>query len=179
MNPQESVESRLLAHLPANCSLALAADGDGEGVTKGSDDGSGKGPLLFNAGVLLVRGDQRGSALLKKLGSRADGPDRFSSTWEQQALHALWREDEQLRNAIHIIRPRTRLQSFLKVEGEVDANAYLVHLTLCISQRKGARKKRPCIAETPALLNRTARDEEGWFSRRGYGRPSSWRPPGF
>ena len=155
------METRLLAHLPPNCSLALAADGDGDGVTKGSDDGTGN-PLMFNTGVLLLRGDKRGLALLRTLGSRATGEDRFSITWEQQALHGLWREDGDARRAITIVRPRQRMQSYLK-EGDIEADAYIMHMTMCISQRKGARNKRPCIAQVPALLNRTEIAEHDWF----------------
>ena len=162
MTKGERVSTRLLAYLPPNCSLALAADGAGDGVTKGSDDGTGN-PLMFNTGVLLLRGDKHGLALLRTLGGRATGVDRFSSTWEQQALHGLWRENEDVRRAMCIVRPRQRMQSYLKEQGEVDADAYIVHMTMCITQRKGARKKRPCIAQVPALLNRTERAELDWF----------------
>ena len=100
---------------------------------------------------------------MRALGGRASGVDRFSITWEQQALHGLWRENEDVRRAMTIVRPRQRMQSYLKEQGEVDADAYIVHLTMCISQRKGARKKRPCVAQLPALLNRTERVEREWF----------------
>jgi hypothetical protein len=151
----------LLTHLPPNCSLALAVDGDGDGVTNGSDDGTGN-PLMFNTGVLLSRGDKRGLGLLRTLGSLANGEDRFSVTWEQQALHRLWREDEDARRAMTIVRPRQRMQSYLK-QGDIEADAFIMHMTMCISQRKGARNKRPCVAQVPVLLNRTETAEQDWF----------------
>ena len=120
----------MLTHLPPNCSLALAADGDGDGVTNGSDDGTGN-PLMFNTGVLLLRGDKRALGLLRTLGSLATGEDRFSVTWEQQALHRLWRENEDARRTMTIVRPRQRMQSYLK-QGDIEADAYIMHMTMCI-----------------------------------------------
>ena len=184
-----------MQHLPPNCSMAVAADGDGEladqMALRRPDEGSGN-LLVFHLGVILARGDARGAALLRDLGERATGPERFSKTWEQQAFHAMWRDHAHVRRDACVVRPRQRMQSFLKTPGEVDVSAYIVHLSMCISQRQGARNKRHCIAEVPSLLNRTEAIERsiqpstqpvavGRTTKRrcGYGQPSRWRPPGF
>ena len=184
-----------MQHLPPNCSMAVAADGDGDladqVALRRPDEGSGN-PLLFHLGVILARGDARGAALLRDLGERATGPERFSKTWEQQAFHAMWRDHAHVRRDACVVRPRQRMQSFLKTPGEVDVSTYIVHLTMCISQRQGARNKRQCIMEVPSLLNRTEAMERSirpsnqlvaigrpTQRRCGYGRTLSWRPPGF
>ena len=189
------VEDRLVQHLPPNCSMAVVADGDGvqadQGALRRPDEGSGN-PLVFHLGVILARGDARGAALLRDLGERATGSERFSKTWEQQAFNAMWRDHAYMRRDACVVRPRQRMQSFLKTPGEVDVSTYIVHLTMCISQRQGARNMRHCIAEVPSLLNRTEAMERsihlstqpvavGRTTKRrcGYGQPSRWRPPGF
>ena len=189
------VEDRLVQHLPPNCSMAVVADGDGvqadQGALRWPDEASGN-PLVFHLGVILARGDARGAALLRDLGERATGSERFSKASEQQAFNAMWRDHAYMRRDACVVRPRQRMQSFLKTPGEVDVSTYIVHLTMCISQRQEARNKRQCIAEVPSLLNRTEAMERsihlstrpvavGRTTKRrcGYGQPSRWRPPGF
>ena len=53
---------------------------------------------------------------------------RYSVLWEQDALTHLWESDTEMRHHIGIVRPRRRMQSFVKLS-EHHRGDFLVHFT--------------------------------------------------